>query len=52
MCDSPKYLQKTSSYKLHTVEVGDTLDTLALFYYGNPTYYWIIADYNDIFDPF
>lgn len=36
----------------HKVVAGDTLDSMSLYYYGNPTYYWIIADYNNILDPF
>lgn len=36
----------------HKVKRGDTLDTLALYYYNNPTYYWVIADFNRIQDPF
>jgi nucleoid-associated protein YgaU len=45
-------LKKDVSYKVHTIEVGDTLDSLALYYYNNPTYFWIIADFNDIIDPY
>jgi len=51
-CGVSYYLEKDSPFKLHTIEAGDTLDTLALYYYGNPIYYWMIADFNDIFDPF
>lgn len=40
------------SYKGHKVVLGDTLDTLALYYYNNPTYFWIIADFNNIRDPY
>ena len=36
----------------HTVEQGDTLDSIALYYYNNPTYYWIVTDFNRIQDPF
>lgn len=36
----------------HKIESGDTLDNIALYYYGNPTYYWMIADFNGILDPF
>lgn len=36
----------------HKVKDGDTLDSLALYYYNNPTYYWIIADFNRIQDPY
>ena len=30
----------------------DTLDSLALKYYGRPDLFWIIADFNRIQDPF
>ena len=36
----------------HYVQQEDTLDTLALYYYNNPTYFWIIADFNKIQDPY
>ena len=48
----PMRLDKSTLCINHKVEAGDTLDSMALFYYGNPTYYWIIADFNDIMDPF
>lgn len=44
--------KENTKYVAHKVVERDTLDTLALYYYGNPTYYWIIADYNDIQDPY
>lgn len=54
-----KYVYGTSSrlsldspFKVHTIVEGDTLDTLALYYYNNPTYFWVIADYNRINDPY
>ena len=34
------------------VQKNDTLDSLALQYYNNPTYFWIIADFNRINDPY
>lgn len=46
------YLKDTTPYTIHTVQQNDTLDTLALFYYNNPTYFWIIADFNRILDPY
>ena len=46
------WLDNTTPYIEHTVKEFDTLDSLALYYYGNPVYYWIIADYNRIQDPF
>lgn len=36
----------------HKIVQGDTLDTLSLYYYNSPTYFWIIADFNNIIDPF
>ena len=40
------------TYVTHVVKDKDTLDSLALYYYNNPTYYWIIADFNRIRDPY
>jgi len=42
------HLKDTTTYSIHTVVKGDTLDSLALYYYNNPTYFWIIADFNRI----
>jgi nucleoid-associated protein YgaU len=36
----------------HEVKPEDTLDSLALTYYNNPTYWWVIAYFNKILDPF
>lgn len=41
---------KTLPYVAHKVKDTDTLDYLALKYYNNPTYYWVIAYFNDIQD--
>ena len=46
------YLKSDTPYVLHTVAQNDTLDSLALKYYNNPTYFWIIADFNRIRDPY
>jgi len=35
-----------------TIGPEDTCDTIANKYYGRPDYYWIIADFNRIIDPF
>lgn len=40
------------SFVAHIVREQDTLDNLALTYYGRPDYYWVIADYNQIQDPY
>jgi hypothetical protein len=45
-------LKSDIPHRIHKVEEEDTLDTLALHYYNNPTYFWIIADFNKIRDPF
>lgn len=46
------YLKDTTVYTLHTIKQGDTLDTLALDYYNNPTLYWIICSFNHITNPY
>lgn len=46
-----KQLSTTTDYVAHIVKPEDTLESIALFYYGRPDYYWIIADYNRI-NPF
>lgn len=43
---------KDVSYVNHYVKDDETLDSIALYYYNNPTYYWVIADFNRIQDPF
>lgn len=43
-------LNKDTAYIIHDVKDNDTLDALALKYYNNPTYYWVIAAFNDIQD--
>ena len=43
---------KNNNWVAHKVTQEDTLDKLALKYFGNPTYFWVIAYYNDIQDSF
>jgi len=43
---------KNSSWVAHKVTQDDTLDKLALNYYNNPSYWWVIAYFNDIQDAF
>ena len=45
-------ITEDTSFVAHKVKRGDTLDSLALYYYNNPTYYWVIADFNKIRDPY
>lgn len=47
-----KWLRDDTIYTSHEVLKGDTYDSLALAYYNNPTYYWIICSFNRIHDPF
>ena len=42
----------TTEYVTHKVRNNDTLNSLALKYYNNPTFWWVIAYFNDIQDPF
>ncbi len=46
------YLDDSTEYLLHKVQQNDNYDTIALQYYNNPTYYWIICSFNHIQDPF
>lgn len=46
------YLDNTTVYTLHKIQQGDTIDRLALEYYGNPTLYWVICSYNHIRNPY
>ena len=47
-----KPMLKKSAWVAHKLKPEDTLDSLALNYYNNPTYWWIIALFNKINDPF
>lgn len=38
-----KNLSKDTAWVAHKVEQADNLDALALKYYNNPTFWWIIA---------
>lgn len=45
-------LSLNTEYSIHNVTDTDTLDSLALYYYGRPDLYWVIADFNRIQDPY
>lgn len=45
-------LIRTTAYVSHVVKQEDTLASLALKYYNNPSYWWVIANFNRITDPF
>lgn len=44
-------MNKNTAWVAHKVEQEDTLDSLALAYYNNPTFWWVIAYFNDILYP-
>lgn len=52
MYGTTSHLKTSTPYVVHIVKQNDTFDLLALNYYGNPTYFWIICDFNRIQDPF
>lgn len=39
------------SDRFHPVVKGDRLDVLAFHYLGKADFWWVIADYNDLFNP-
>lgn len=45
-------LKTATEYVTHKVQSNDTLNSLALKYYNNPTFWWIIAYFNDVQDAF
>lgn len=47
-----EWLKENTAYQSYRIKDGDTLDTIALQAYNNPTLYWVIADFNRIQDPF
>ena len=45
------WLKQGFDYTRYIVQENDTYDFIALKFYNNPTYYWIICDANKILDP-
>lgn len=45
-------LKTNSEFVTHKIRSNDTLHSLALKYYNNPTFWWIIAYFNNVQDPF
>lgn len=45
-------LKNHTEYLTHKIKSNDTLNSLALKYYNNPTFWWVIAYFNDIQDSF
>ena len=48
---TPTSLDPTTQYSVYEVKDGESYDLIALLFYNNPTYYWIICDFNNIIDP-
>lgn len=46
------YLKDSTPYTSYKVVKNDTYDSIALYFYNNPTLYWIICSFNHIQDPF
>ena len=46
------YLNDKTIYTEYIVKNNDSYDSIALKYYNNPTFYWIICSFNRIADPF
>ena len=47
-----KNLNTNTNYVLHNLVDSDSLDSLALKYYGRPDLFWVIADFNNLNDPY
>ena len=45
-------MKTDAEYLTHKVKSNDTLNSLALKYYNNPTFWWVIAYFNNIQDAF
>lgn len=45
-------LKTNTEFVTHEVKSNDTLNSLSLKYYNNPTFWWVIAYFNNIQDPF
>ena len=50
--ETSRWLSHNNDYKTYITKEGDTSDSIALQFYNNPTYYWIICDFNRKQDPF
>ena len=47
-----RFVKNVERYVNYVIKSTDTLDLIALKHYGNPLLWWIIADMNNIIDPF
>lgn len=46
------HLDDSTPYQLYSSNTGDTWDSIALNFYNNPTYFWVLCDFNRIQDPY
>lgn len=44
------FLNTDTNYVIYEAKTGDTYDSIALEKYGSALLYWVICDYNRIFD--
>jgi len=51
-CGTTNQLDDSVDFVYYEVQSGDSYDSIALTYYDNPTYYWVICDFNRIMDCF
>ena len=48
--ETSRWLSHNNDYKVYVTDEEDTYDLLAHQFYNNPTYYWIICDFNRVLD--
>lgn len=46
------WLSENTKFTNYKIQRGDTLDLISLLYYSSAAYYWVIADFNRILDPY
>lgn len=51
MYGTTSYLNTNTPYIRYKVKDNDTYDSIALDAYNNPTYFWVICDFNKIQNP-
>lgn len=45
-------MKTNTEFVTHKLKSNDTLHSLALKYYNNPTFWWVVAYFNDVQDSF
>ena len=49
---STAWLKDDTPYTLYKIRKGDTWDILSLRFYDNPTFFWILCEFNHVQDPY